>query len=485
MRTTPDMITLENRMKYRQLDSAQLTVVKNAVYTVLEETGVYFPLEEALDIFQDHGAQVDRDTQIVKIPASLVEKALATAPSQFTLAARDPQFDVHMDGSRTHIIPSSCGVFFMDLETGEKRSSTKADVAQLTRVFDALPYYNITRPIVAAEDKGMTSALHECHALLTNSVKHARGGTSMHPKLVPFIKELGVAVAGSEQALEERPLINANICAMSPLCMDTHSLECALTYAKSGIPVTCMTMTTMATTAPADPLSALVTGECEVVALMTLIQLAVPGARLIHSNLTSHMDPVNSTAILDMALPVGHMAVQMAREIWKVPCLGGMLTSMNAPSPGWESAMVDGQGAVFMGMAGPDIGGFLGLMEDGLTVYPEQIVLVHEAVQRAHEMMGGFEFREEDLALDVIHKVGPRNHFLLEPHTAKGLRALRHSPVLRKKGQDKQFRDPRDVAREMYKEIAETHQPDPLAPDVLREMDRILAAADALALKLN
>lgn len=485
MSATPDIITIENKIQHRQLDTAQLNVVKNAVLKVLDTTGVYFPLDEALDLFEGHGAQVDRKTKIVKIPPELVEKALATAPASFTLAGRDQRFDITLDGSRTHVIPSSCGVFFVDPDTGEKRSSTKADLARLTRVFDALSYIAITRPIIAAGDCGLTSALHECQTLLSNSLKHARAGTSMHPELVPFVREMALAVCGSEAAMRKRPILNANICAMSPLCMDTHSLECALFYVKSGIPVSCMTMTTMATTAPADPVSALVTGEAEVVSLMALLQLAVPGAPLIHSNLTSYMDPVNSTAILDMALPVGHMAVQMAREAWQVPSLGGMLTSMNAPGPGWESGLVDGMGAAFMGMSCADIGGFLGLMEDGLTVYPEEIILAHEAVQRAHEMMAGFEFREDDLALDIIHKVGPRNHFLLEPHTAKALRTLRHSPVLRKKDADKNFRPPRDVAKEIYKDLAENHQPEPLAKEVADELETIMKAAEKTAAKLN
>lgn len=476
--STPDIVPFVNSIKYRQLDNTQLQSMKNAVYQILERTGVYFPLDEALDIFEENGAKVSRETKIVKISSDVVEKALKTLPSTVILGGREKRFDLVLDGSKGYVIPSSCGVFFVDLDTGEKRYSRKSDVEQLARVFDALPHVCLTRPIIAAADKGITNALHECHALLTNSLKHARGATSMHPKLVPFILEMALAIRGSDEEHRKRSIVNANICTLAPLAMDSHSLECALFYARSGIPQSLMAMPCMASTAPSTVLGAVATGEAEVVALMTLLQLAVPGAPLIHSNIVGQMDPLNANSIVDIAQPAGHIVVQMAREIWGMPSLGGVLAAMNPSEPGWESGLVDGQATAMMSLAGADIPGFIGLLDDVMTVHPEQIILSHEAVQRAYDMLCGFKFNEDDIALDVIDKVGPRNHFLMEAHTLTGLRKLRHSPVFRKKDSEGKFRDPRDVAKDIYRKISEDHAPEPLPDDVLEELDRILAAAD-------
>ncbi|MBT4642892.1 MAG: hypothetical protein HOC09_29145 [Deltaproteobacteria bacterium] len=475
---TPDIVPFENRIKYKQLDSHQLNTLKHSVYQILERTGVYFPLEEALNIFEENGADVNRKTQIVKIPATVIEKALKTLPSAVVLGGREERFDLILDGSKGCVIPNSCGVFFMDLETGEKRNSYKSDVEQLARVFDALPHVCLTRPIIAATDKGVTNAVHECQALLTNSLKHARGATSMHPKLVPFILEMAQAIRGSEAEHRKRPIVNANICTLAPLGMDTHSLECALFYARSGIPQSMMAMPCMASTAPATVLGAVALGEAEIIALMTLLQLAVSGAPLIHCNLVGQMDPVHANNILDVGEPAGHIVVQMAREVWGLPSLGGVLSCMTADKPGWESGFIDGQSAAMMSLAGPDLPGFMGLLGESMIVYPEQIILAHEAIQRAYDMLYGFKFNEDDIALDVIESVGPRKHFLLSPHTAKGLRKLRHSPILRKKGPDKKLIDPKDVAKEIYQKIVAEHTPEPLPEDVLMELDRIVAAAD-------
>ena len=49
---------------------------------VLERTGVWVELDEALDIFSDGGCVVDRESRIVRIPPHVVEDAIASAPPE-------------------------------------------------------------------------------------------------------------------------------------------------------------------------------------------------------------------------------------------------------------------------------------------------------------------------------------------------------------------------------------------------------------------
>ena len=366
-----------------------------------------------------------------------------------------------------------------------KRNSTKADLAQITRVFDALPLMNIVRPIIAAVDCGMTSAIHECHAFLTNSLKHARGGTSMHPKLAPYIVEMARAVSGSAEAFRNRPVVNANICTLAPLAHDRHAIECALIYAEAGMPVSMMAMPTMGTTAPASPMAALIVGEAEIVSSIVLLQLAYPGTPVIHSNLVGLMDPLSANCVLDVSVPVGTAVVQMAQQVWGVPSLGGVLGCINAKSVGWEAGMVDGQASILMNLDGADIPGFTCLLDDAMTVFPEHIILINETLQRAHEFLHAIQFTEEDLAIALIKKVGPRGHFLTEAHTVDNFRRIRHTRIFRQPAEDGNEKDPRDVALEQYKHIAETHHPKPLPKEILTEFERIVAAADETARRIK
>ena len=155
------------------------------------------------------------------------------------------------------------------------------------QVCDALPMIGFFWPPVSAQDYGKTAPLHECHAGLTNTLKHVRGGTTVLPGLAPFVVDLALAVRGTREELRARPPICANICTIAPLTHDADGLETALVYAEAGIPISFMAMPTMASTAPATPLGALVQGDAEVISAMVLIQLAYPGAPVFHSIVTS------------------------------------------------------------------------------------------------------------------------------------------------------------------------------------------------------
>lgn len=478
---TPEIIPFISPVKRRLFSEAQLGFLKSSVLRILAESGIHFPSKKALSIFADHGAQVDIKNEMVKIPPELVEKAVSTAPRSFVLAGREERFDLRLGGKESYHIPSSCGVHFIDPKTRVKRKSTKSDLAEITRVFDALPLMNIVRPIIAATDCGLTSGIHECQVLLTHSLKHVRGGTSMHPELAPYLVEMARTVSGSAEAFRKRPVVNANICTLAPLAHDSHSVECALIYAEAGMPVSMMAMPVMGTTAPASPMAALIVGEAEVVSGIVLLQLAYPGTPVIHSNLVGLMDPLSANCILDVSVPVGTAAVQMAQQIWEVPSLGGVMGCMNAKSIGWESGMVDGQASILMNLDGADIPGFTCLLDDAMTVFPEHIILVNEILQRAQEFLHPIEFSEEDLAIDLIKHIGPHGHFLMESHTVDNFRRIRHTKILRQPADDGKEKDPKDVALEQYKQIAEAHHPKALPEEIVAELEKIVAAADRKA----
>jgi len=481
---TPDLIAFSSSRRMEVLSASELKTIQNGTMQLLSEVGVYFPSQKALKIFADHGARVDWETQVVQIPPDLVAKAMSSAPRSFVLGGREERFDLTLDGSKTYLCTDGCGVHVIDLETRKKRPSRKADVAMMARVSDALPLISFFWPLVSAQDHGRTAPLHECHAGLTNTLKHVRGGTTVHPKLAPYIVEMATVVAGSDETRRRRPPINANICTIAPLAHDTDGIETAMIYAEAGIPMSFMAMPTMGSTAPATALGAIVLGDTEVISAMVLIQLAYPGAPVYHSIIPSLMDPRTGGYIGGADIPFSIINVQLAHA-WNVPSLGGGSTSSDADDIGWESGRDGGIGAAFIPLAGGEVCGYLGMMGSSMILYPEQILLEQETCLYAYELFKDFEFREQDMAMDVIKKVGPRGHYLREKHTRKHIRDFRLSPLLRKKDEEGNSIPPREIALEQFKQIYAAHQPEPLPDDVLKELDRILKAADREAEKLG
>jgi len=481
---TPDILAFKSPIKYEVLSTDQVKMLKQATLSLLQQVGVKFPSKKALETFANHGASVDWEREVVRIPPDLVEGAMSSAPRSFVLGGREERFDLLLDGSRTFLATDGCGVRVLDLETRIERPSCKADVARMAKVSDALPLISFFWPLVSAQDYGKTAPLHECHAGLTNTLKHVRGGTTVLPQLAAYIVEMATVVAGSEQASRKRPPICATICTIAPLAQDEDGIESALVYAAAGIPTSFMAMPTMGSTAPATPMGAIVTGEAEVVSAMVLIQLTYPGAPVFHSNLISLMDPRTGGYISDTSAPLVVMTAQMAHA-WNVPSLGGGSVSSDAVDIGWHSGSKSGLGAALIPLAGGEICGYLGMLDGSMLLCPEQVILDHEVCLGAYNIFREYEFDPSDLALDVIKEVGPGSHFLRQKHTRQHIRDFRLSPILRQKDSAGSDIDPREAAIREFIRLDEGHHPEPLPDEVLVELDRILAAADREAADLR
>ena len=481
---TPDIISISSHHKIDVLSTSELETLKNGTLQLLSEVGVYFPSQKALSIFADHGANVDWDTKIVRIQPDLVHKAMDTAPRSFVLGGREKRFDLTLDGSASYLATDGCGVHVIDPETRKKRASRKADVAMMARVSDAIPMVSFFWPLVSAQDFGKAAPLHECHAGLTNTLKHVRGGTTVHPQLAPSIVEMATVVSGSKAERRRRPPVCANICTIAPLAQDAHGIETALVYAEAGIPISFMAMPTMGSTAPASVLGALAVGDTEVISAMVLIQLAHPGAPVFHSIITSLMNPRTGGYIGDVPLPVSLIAVQLAHA-WNVPSLGGGSFSSDAADIGWQSAYEAGFGSVQIPLAGGEICGYMGLMNSSMTLYPEQIIFDAEIAMNVYDTYKKFEFKDFDISLDVIKSVGPSGHYLREKHTRKHMRDFHYSPIFRQLDSERNLWLPREMAIDGFKKIYDSHQPEPLPDIALKEMDKILALADRIAQDLK
>jgi trimethylamine--corrinoid protein Co-methyltransferase len=474
---TPDIIPFTSPIKGEVLTLAELEILKEKTLYILNEIGMHFPSPKALEIFASHDARVDFDNQIVRIPPELVKKAMSTAPRSFVLAGRDERFDLTLDGNCSYLSTDGTGVHVVDLETREKRPSCKEDIALMARVCDALPLVSFFWPMVSSQEYGLSAPLHNCHAGLTNTLKHVRGGTTVDPQLAPYIVEMATVVAGSVEERNKRPPICANICTISPLSHDKHGIETALQYAEARIPTSFMAMPTMGSTAPATPLGALVMGDAEVISAMVLVQLAFPGAPVFHAVFTSVMDPRTGGYISEVPTPSYIMAKQLAHS-WNVPCLGGARVSGDAPELGWQSGYEVGLGAGMIAMAGSEICGLMGLVGSATTLYPEEVILDHDSIYHVYEMVNNKQFEEIDPALNVIRAVGPRGHFLAQKHTRDHIRRFRLPSLLRHQGPNGKQRDPREIALERFKKIAATHHPQPLPNEVLVELDHILEAVE-------
>ena len=478
---SPDsrMITpIETPYKLNFLDDQQLNDLQEATLNIIENTGVKFPSKKALAIFAEHGAVVDHESQIVKIPRELVMKAMSTVPRYFTLGARNPDFDLHLQEGYSFFTNDGCGHKVIDFYTGEERASTKADVGMMARINDYLTSMAFSWTMVSAQDCGATSPLHEIDITWKNNTKHYGSVTMMGEKICRYGVEMATVLRGSLEEVRKRPPISLIVCTIAPLIQDKDAIESALVLAEVGIPVVIMSMPTMGTTSPATYAGALALGDAEIISATVLLQLAYPGAPVFHSLLHAWADPRTAAYV---GYPIDSRARYAPVEIahhWGMPSLGGAFGTESPELDNWRSAAEVATDPLLVGLAGAEIVTGLGLRDTYTLLYPEAIILDDDIYHRARYSLLKMEINPETLAIDVINQVGPSGHFLSQKHTRKHMRTSMVRGVIHQLDSAGKYRNPTEYAREKVAWILENHHPEPPAADVKKELDRIVATAD-------
>lgn len=274
----------------------ELYAIHCATLDVLQHVGVRVDSKEAKEVFAAGGATVDMETNIVKIPPYLVEEAVASAPSTLLLAARDPKKDYIMEGNRVGFVNFGEGVNVIDPVTRQHRTSTKQDVANAAKMSDYLSEMDISyRAVVAQDCPGPTQALHNAEAIFPNTTKHffiGADGVRNARKLIAMAE----AVAGSKEALKERPLISFNVCPTSLLKLIPECTDVVIEAGRAGIPINIISMAMAGATSPVTLAGTLVTHNAEVLSTVVLSQLSCKGAPCIYGSSTTIMDMRHTTA---------------------------------------------------------------------------------------------------------------------------------------------------------------------------------------------
>jgi trimethylamine--corrinoid protein Co-methyltransferase len=475
---TPPLQPLVPAYRLQVLSDQQLDDLQAATLEILREVGVHCPSPRALQLYAEHGAQVDFGTQVVKLPSEMVVGAMSFAPRTYTLGARSRAHDIQLDGTAMYCATDGCGVEVIDFQTRQRRPSRKDDVAQSARLADYLSSVGFYWPMVSAQDFPTTAPLHELEVSYANTVKHVQTETVMGEKLARYAVEMARAVAGDEATLRQRPPLSLLACTIAPLAQDRDGMESALVFAEAGLPVGFMSMATTGSTAPATLAGTIVEGDAEIVAAMVLIQLVFPGAPVCHSLMPGVMHPHTGAYLAtpwegELSYAVG---VELAHR-WGVPSLAGVYGT-DAPAPGWQAAEEATTALMLCALCGAETGAGMGLLEGCTLLYPEELVLDTDIYHRTRIALAGLDTSPAALALDVIKAVGPRGHYLRHRHTREHMRRRVFSDLTAQPAQDGTLRDPVEVAQDKVNWILSHHYPMPLEEAQQREISRILRAAD-------
>jgi trimethylamine--corrinoid protein Co-methyltransferase len=407
------------------LSKEALDKIHQATLEIIEKTGVRFPSKRALEIWQANGADVDFDTQVVKVRGEVIEEALKLGKPVYPLAARDPEQDLILDGNHVYLGTDGCGVQVNDLYSGERRTSKLQDVGEIARVADALEEIAFHWVAVSAQDRPPESrGLHELKAIWENSTKHVQTESIYSAEEAQAAVEMAKILAGGSDALRERPVLSVMQCTAPPLGHDGGSLDAALVAAEAGLPIGFMTMTSCMTTAPVTLAGNLAVGNAEVISAGALLQLAYPGTLYYYAAAQTASDP--RTGSYTGGGPEDFLfgaATNALAKYYNMPLSMGSFAT-GAKEPNWQAGIENSLSTFMASVSMSDMLLGAGLLHGSRIFSYEQLLMDCEIFDIVYQMMMGIEVNAESLALETVHAVGSGGNYLSQPHTRHHMREI-------------------------------------------------------------
>ncbi len=463
------------------LSADELEQVHETSLRVLAEVGLEVRSPTVLAELAGEGADVDETSMRVRLPAPMVERALAAVPPSFVLAARDPALDLPIDGSAGYLSTDGTPADIVDLDTGLRRPSTLADLRDATVLGDAVPEIGYLWPAVAATDVDpRMQAAEFARVLLSNSTKHLNHNEAFSAPDARTVLEMAAAVVGGPDALRRRPILSTYQCAISPLMYDGGPIEAALEFGRAGVPCGFVTMAVGMAAAPATLAGHLVSTNAELLGGITILETLVPGAPTYYGPYQAFMDLRSGGMNLawgpeDVLLKLA--AAQLGRRY-------GLRINIQAFQTGsktqdWQAGAQHAISLMTIAVAGSaELIAATGTLYSAAVWSHENVLLDAELFDIVCRALEGFEVSEETLAFDTIRDVGPGGHFLASPHTLRHMRE-RWTPHLFGRETWEAWEaagrpSARERAHERVKQILAEHEPEPLPDDVTAELDRIV-----------
>ena len=454
------------------LTQEQVERIHEASLEILENVGLLVRNEKARAIFAKHGCVVDSETHIARFPRKVVEEFRAMMPPTFTFRGRDPQFDRTLPDQGPVIVTASSAPDILDPVTGQARRARSDDIARIAHLINELPGYDVFSVSTLADDAPSGQfTLSRLYPALKHCLKPIRINNK-DLEDAQMILRLGALIAGSETAYREHPFITHHFCpVVSPLTMDYDSTEMLIYFSENKLPVYPSIVPNAGLTSPMSMTGTLAQGNAEFLAAAVLMQMAREGTSLIYATLPTVAD-MRTGAYASGGIECGmlHMGCAQMAHFYNLPS-GGYIGLTNAKINDAQSGFETGMSTMAGVLAGMDMLNMGGLL-DALKIFDfAKAVIDDETAQMLKRVKRGFEFSEENLALDVITSVGPGGSFMVNKHTVKRMKTEALLPRIadrdaREGWERKGSLDTQARAMQRVREILTKETPDLISPEL-------------------
>lgn len=372
-----------------RLSDGQIALIDEVSRALLEDPGLLCYSPGAAKVYREAGAKLEDAEGCVRVrlPSSVLDKTLDTAPSTVVLGARDPSNRLILDAYEPRVRFGSGAEtnVWLDVEfdnRGPKLTRHPGSVERLCRsahLGEHLENLDFFIRNVNLQGKGITATNKDVNtflASLDNISKHVQGGLTSLEALDDVVR-LGQIVAGGREAFEENPVLSFITCVIkSPLQMVDDTASKLMEISKRRVPVVISSCPMGGATGPFDEFGMVAQINAELLAGVALNQLVAPGAPVLYGAVPvrTRLDNLNDMYAAAEFVHYNLDCTQMAR-FYGLPCYSTAGVA-DASEPGIQAAAekmftlatVPAGGAQYVHYA-------FGLLQRTNVFCPEQAVL--------------------------------------------------------------------------------------------------------------
>ncbi|KPJ74374.1 hypothetical protein AMJ52_00850 [candidate division TA06 bacterium DG_78] len=395
---------------------------------ILCKLGVEIHNKNILSLLHDYGAHVDRGGERVLLTDTIIDKALETVPRSFKL------YDVHSNETHdfsnynVYFTPGSAALNILDYATKKIRKPQTADYIKYAKITSQLN--NIASQSTAFIPADVHEKISDSYRLYLSLIYCAKPVVTGAFTIEAFtiMRDLQLAIRGTEEELATKPLTIFSCCPTSPLKWSDVTSQNLIDCARYAIPVEFISMPLSGFMAPVTLVGTLVQHTAETLSGIVISQLTHPGTPVLYGG---------SPAVFDVryeTTPMGDAATQMIdcayNEIGKhlgVPTQAYISLSDSKQldaQAGLESSM----GATLAALSGINNISGPGMLDFESCQSLEKLVLDNEICGMVLRLVKGIEPKEDFPALPRFEELVREKHLLISTHTQKYLREELYLP---------------------------------------------------------
>jgi trimethylamine--corrinoid protein Co-methyltransferase len=436
--------------------------------------------DAVLSLLSDSGARIDKSTRRVYFTQSLIDKALAVAPHSFKLFDVLGNEAVDLSGFTVNFTPGSAAINVLDGTTNKIRKPTTTDYIRYAKLMSGMN--NIASQSTAMIPSDVHERISDSYRLylsLSYCEKPVVTG-AFTIEAFEIMKELQLAVRGSEENLASQPLTIFSCCPTSPLKWSDVTSQNLVDCARYSIPVEYISMPLSGFMSPVTLVGSLVQHTAETLSGLVMSQLTNPGTPVLYGGSPAFFDVRYETTPMGA---IGTMMIDCAyNEIGKYLGLPtqayiGLSDSKALDAQaGLESSM----GATLAVLSGINNISGPGMLDFESCFSLEKLVVDNEICGMTLRMSKGIEPKEDFPARPIFEELLREKHLLIADHTRKYLKKEDYfpGPVInranRARWEEEGSSELQERARQQIERLIGSYRPTALSKDIKNDLTRLM-----------